>query len=66
MAKPANDPEKDWTRWADRAVERGAKEAARAARFLDAADPRHPNLKGVSPETLTALRERLHAAAKGA
>lgn len=66
MAKPANNPEADWTRWADRAVERGAKEAGRAARFLDAADHRHPNLKGVSPETLTALRDRLRIAAKGA
>ena len=65
MVKPAAlSPRAGWSRWADRAIARGHDEAGRAARFLDAADPRHPGLKGLSPEDRTAISARLHAASK--
>lgn len=65
MAKPAPlTPLASWSAWADRAIARGRDQAARAGRFLDAADARHPDLKGLSPEDRTAISARLHAASK--
>lgn len=56
----------NWKTWARNGIDRGADEAARRARFLDALPDNHPSLDGVAPDDRADLSRRLNTAAKGA
>lgn len=64
--KPTTDPLANWRAWVDRKCREGGEGAAMAARFLDRANARSPDLKGVSADQRAAWSQRLHAAAGNA